>query len=413
MSWPTNALRFALAAALVLLASAHAEADGRHFALVVGANVGATHEGALRYSENEARRLAEVLRGLGEFDADDTVVLAHPSRAEVIQAFERLRSRAQGVSSDSLLFVFYSGHADAEALHLGAERLALAELRDAVSTVPASARVLVVDACRSGAITRVKGGRSGPSFEVHLEQPIGAQGLAILTSSAAGEDAQESDEIGSSVFTHFLTSALLGAGDKNGDGIVTLEEAFAYASERTVLATSATQVGPQHPTFRYELGGRGGLALTHPGQARARIGLVQFPDAGWYLLRRKDGPVVAELQATRNGQRLALEAGHYRVSERLSDYYLEGDIDVAAGSTLTLSPGQLRRFSYPRGARKGVDVTLFPHRDPPPPLYRRWWLWTAVSAVAAGVGVGVGVGLTHQPREQVVTPVSFGLTARY
>ena len=32
--------------------------------------------------------------------------------------------------------------------------------------------------------------------------------------------------------------------------------------------------------------------------------------------------------------------------------------------------------------------------DRPTPVYRRWWLWTAVGVVAVGLGVGLGVGLT-------------------
>jgi tetratricopeptide (TPR) repeat protein len=31
------------------------------------------------------------------------------------------------------------------------------------------------------------------------------------------------------------------------------------------------------------------------------------------------------------------------------------------------------------------------------PLYKRWWLWTAVGAVAAGVAIGVGVGVAARP----------------
>jgi tetratricopeptide (TPR) repeat protein len=35
-------------------------------------------------------------------------------------------------------------------------------------------------------------------------------------------------------------------------------------------------------------------------------------------------------------------------------------------------------------------------QDRPRPLYKRWWLWTAVGgAVAIGLGVGLGVGLTR------------------
>ena len=150
------------------------------------------------------------------------------------------------------MIVYYSGHADADALHLDGTHLPLGELRDLVTGSAASARVLVLDACRSGTITRVKGGTPAPAFDIDLGIPVGAEGVAILSSSAAGESSQESDALGASFFTHALVSALLGAGDTNHDGSVTLGEAFAYAKERTLAATSRTIVGPQHPTFRLD-----------------------------------------------------------------------------------------------------------------------------------------------------------------
>jgi tetratricopeptide (TPR) repeat protein len=50
-------------------------------------------------------------------------------------------------------------------------------------------------------------------------------------------------------------------------------------------------------------------------------------------------------------------------------------------------------------------IVVAPEKPPAPvvesskkPVYRRWWLWTAIgSAVAVGVGVGLGVGLTQNP----------------
>ena len=48
---------------------------------------------------------------------------------------------------------------DGQSLHLGRSRLELSELRDLTTASPAEARVLVVDSCRSGALTRVKGAR--------------------------------------------------------------------------------------------------------------------------------------------------------------------------------------------------------------------------------------------------------------
>jgi hypothetical protein len=380
--------------------------EPRRFALLLGANHGDGEEVHLRHAEKEAQRLGEILRSVGDFDARDVVVLAHPSRSEVEQALELLRARVQESQGETMLLVYYSGHADAEALHLAGERFPLTALREAVTSLPASARVLVVDACRSGAITRVKGGRPGPSFDVQVDASLGARGLAILTSSGAGEDAQESDEVGSSLFTHFFLSALIGAGDRDGDGVITLEEAFAYASERTVLASSASQAGPQHPTFRYELGGHGGLVLTRPGLKHARFGWVQFPEPGWYLLRRKDGPLVADLRATRGGQKLALQTGRYELNQRMRDFYLEGEVDIAPGTATLVSTGVLRRRSYPTGARKGGDLDWIGSGSSVTPLYRRWWLWTIVGAAAVGLGVGLGVGLS-QRSPTTLNPITF------
>ena len=54
-------------------------------------------------------------------------------------------------------------------------------------TSPAAVRLLVVDACRSGTVTRVKGVTAAPSFELRIKDDTDTTGMAILTSSAAGE----------------------------------------------------------------------------------------------------------------------------------------------------------------------------------------------------------------------------------
>jgi len=38
-----------------------------------------------------------------------------------------------------------------------------------------------------------------------------------------------------------------------------------------------------------------------------------------------------------------------------------------------------------------------PEREPRTPLYKRWWLWSAVSAVAIGAGLGIGLGVALHP----------------
>ena len=95
-------------------------------------------------------------------------------------------------------------------------------------------RIAVFDACQSGSMTRTKGARRVPAFEIETDATRAAKGLVILTSSASDEDSQESDLLGGSYFSHHLASALLGDADRSGDGRVSIAEAFGYAYDRTV-----------------------------------------------------------------------------------------------------------------------------------------------------------------------------------
>src|SRR5262249_44102317 len=154
--------------------------------------------------------------------------------------------------SDVMLWVYYSGHADPDGLHLGRSTLALDDLRGLVRGSAAPLRLLLVDSCKSGALTRVKGTRPAAPFEIRLENTHASEGVVFITSSAANEDSQESDELRGSIFTHFFASGLLGAADRSGDDKVSLAEAYAYAYEQTVRATSRLR-GTQHPTFRLDV----------------------------------------------------------------------------------------------------------------------------------------------------------------
>src|SRR4029079_16699288 len=122
---------------------------------------------------------------------------------------------------------YYSGHADGEGLLLGSERFTYRELRDRLAQSRAQVRVAVLDACNTGSATRPKGGKpgTGPTFAV---APVRVNGADILAAAGDEELAQESSEIEGSFFTHHLISGLRGGGDLDGNGQVTLAEAYAY-----------------------------------------------------------------------------------------------------------------------------------------------------------------------------------------
>ncbi len=340
----------------VMAVAGTAWGDVRRYAIVVGTNEGDRSEVTLRYAESDAERVARLLRQVGDFRAEDVTVLTGVQADDVRRAAIAVNARVrESTSGPSLLFIYYSGHGDAQALHLRGTRLAIEELRNLVVGSAATARVLVLDACRSGALTRVKGGRPGPSFAINVDDRLEAEGLAVLTSSAAGEDAQESDALGASFFTHYLASGLIGAADRNADGRVTLAEAFAYASDRTLAATASTLAGPQHPTFRMDLGGREDLVLTHPGRLDRQLGALEFLQTGTYVVHRESesGAVVGEIAAEKAGARLTLPAGRYFVNRRGSDYLLQSSFEVAPGKTTPAATQAMRRVEYAQVVRKG------------------------------------------------------------
>lgn len=155
-------------------------------------------------------------------------------------------------------------------LRLGDTELELRELAQLVRGSAAKFRLLVVDACRAGELTRTKGGRVVAPFEI-AQAELGGEGMALLTAAAATEDAQESDEIRGSFFTHAFVSGLLGAADRNGDGTVVLEETYQHAYNATIASTSRTFAGTQHPTFQYEVKGQGGRDFVVLPRRRGRL----------------------------------------------------------------------------------------------------------------------------------------------
>src|SRR5262249_35732621 len=84
------------------------------YGVIVGNNAGRPGQAALRYAEDDAARVASVLRDLGRFGQTDLRVLAHPSAADVVRTIDevgdKIRAHAQRGEQAVLIF-YYSGHA--------------------------------------------------------------------------------------------------------------------------------------------------------------------------------------------------------------------------------------------------------------------------------------------------------------
>src|ERR1043166_4380010 len=175
------------------------------YAVVVGSNAGGRGQTTLRYAEDDARRVAATLIELGGYPADAVDVVAHPTPAVLRDHLSQLAVRVaadRAAGRQSRVLFYYSGHARSTAIDLGAEELELGELRQRLFGVPATLTVVVLDACQSGAFSRVKGAQPAPDFSFNSRQHLDASGIAVLASSSGSELSQESEQLRSSYFTH-------------------------------------------------------------------------------------------------------------------------------------------------------------------------------------------------------------------
>jgi hypothetical protein len=365
------------ASVLALLLCAHAtfaqDTTGptHRFALFVGQNEGGKGTKPLLYAQDDAKRLHDVFLRLGGVKAEDGMLLLDESADVVNIALTELERRIRDAKSrgerTTLLF-YYSGHAMDGSLRLGATTLPLESLKARLSTGSADMRVAFLDACRSGTVTRAKGVRRAPAFEVETDPTRQAKGIVILTSSASDEDSQESDLIGASYFSYHLATGLLGSADSQNDGRVTLSEAYAWAYERTVASTADSAAGPQHPTFSFDLAGNGDLVLTDVAERREGMRIPASAPAGPYFIIDPRGVVVAEAVKTETERLIALAPGHYTIKRRLPDRLRIGEVDITAGQISTIDETTFQNAKFSDDPVKGTGISS---------IYSRHWSLSA------------------------------------
>lgn len=364
-----------LALVLVLNSANNSVADGavRRLVLAAGANNGGVDRDLLRYAVSDAENFVRVLEEMGGIDPADVLILREPNRRAFDEGLSQLQRRVQAAKrrGDRLeVLLYYSGHADEEGLLLSGDHLSYAVLRSQLQVVEADVHIAVLDACASGAITRLKGGRRQQSFLA--DESFDMRGYAFLTSSSADEAAQESDQIGASFFTHYLVSGMRGAADVTGDGRVTLNEAYQFAFSETLARTTGTLGGAQHPAYDIKMSGTGDVVMTDVRSTTAGL-LLAEPLDGRLFVRRGRRHLVAELyKPAGRAIEMGLEPGDYTVSLATGasgSALLVADVALVEGQRVELARADFRALSAEatalRGRREqgGLKVALSENRS--------------------------------------------------
>jgi hypothetical protein len=353
-----RSLRLLPALLLLLLAPSSATAATVRLLVAIGANVGDPDDAVLSFADDDAERVRQLFVELGGVRADRAYLVVEQPAPVVRQKLAEVAGRIaelRAAGDDVVLILYASAHAKGGVLHLAGTHLPLSELRDTARQTGARLSVLLVDACESGTLARRKGGTAGPEFSVSLEQ-LPLHGQVIISSSGPGESSEEWDSLKGSLFTHHLLTGLRGDADLEGDGQVSLGEAYGYAYRRTVAGAAGAG---QHPAYAWELTGTGELILTEPKVARSAL---VFPAglSGRYVVASQPRPdVVAEVdKAPGRPLRLAVPPGRYLLRKRAGASTGLLELELPYGGERQVREEELVWRRYTEVAFKGSFVEL-------------------------------------------------------
>ncbi len=219
---------------------------GQKWALVVGINE-YSNVPALRYASADAKGLYNALIKAG-FPADNIMLMTDAATGPMYPTRGNLRARinqiATLVEKEDVLVVFFSGHGtekngagylvpiDGSTTDISS-LVPLSWVKETLETSPAKHRLLILDACHSGA----KAADAGDSPARVLLEPLGGAAFATISSCDVDQLSYENEQSKHGVFTETLIEGLKGAADKqaqgNNDNIVNATELWAYAALKT------------------------------------------------------------------------------------------------------------------------------------------------------------------------------------
>jgi hypothetical protein len=256
------------------------KAEIHRISLFIGMDHGLNSEPALKFASRDAKVMAGIFQQSGLYQSEGIVLLTNTSSESLRQSMKSittstLKWKRQG--DQSYLFVYFSGHGDAQSLHVQGSKLERNDLVAWLNDLPSELKIMVLDACESGDFLRAKGGHFLQDLPVQIENNLKSRGSVIISSTSRGELAQESDEYQGAVFSHHFQNGLRGLADYNGDGWIGLQEAFEYSRRATRMDMAKEGGLQQNPSFDFDLVGGSDPGLIPIDNGRSWMMLRHFP----------------------------------------------------------------------------------------------------------------------------------------
>jgi hypothetical protein len=251
------------------------------WAAVIGIN-SYPHVRTLHYAVNDARAFYDHLVHSNQIPAENVTLLIDQD-ASLTKLRSTLGTHLKSkAGKDDMVIIYFAGHGatekdvmspdgdglekyllpyDANPKDLYATALPMREISRIFNRIRSERLIFIADSCYSGA----SGGRTisvtgirATISDAFLDRIAGGKGRIILTASGANEVSAEDANLHHGVFTYFLLEGLQGKADTDKDGVVTVDEAYAYVSTYVPQATGQEQ----HPVKKGIVEGRLVLSIS-------------------------------------------------------------------------------------------------------------------------------------------------------
>jgi len=182
---------------------------------------------------------------MGGFAESDITLLKNPARQTVEMEIEKLFS---GRHTDDLLVLYFSGHGikdDRRRLYLATRNTSKTPQGELIRSTAVSAnfihdrmtesrcrrQVVILDSCFSGAFA--EGMSAKDDGTIDIQQQLGGEGRAVLTSSSSTQYSFEQQGEDLSIYTRFLIEGIKsGEADLDQDEFISIDELHEYASQK-------------------------------------------------------------------------------------------------------------------------------------------------------------------------------------
>ncbi len=204
------------------------------WAVIIGVS-SYNHMPVLRYPDDDAYRIYAFLKSPeGGALSDDHMRILIDEDATKQNIKNTMKDIYGKAGPNDLVLLYFSGHGlkgaflpiDFDGVN---NKLFHDEINAILDRSPAKYKLCIADACHSGSLLAMRGGKEPNVLSKYYESLARARsGTALIMSSKSDETSLESSGLRQGVFSHFLIRGLKGEADDNDDKVVTVEELFHF-----------------------------------------------------------------------------------------------------------------------------------------------------------------------------------------